>query len=1562
MPPRVPFPTGRPGRDAIDELPTPDLVDSHSRQSTARPTLGPAISHPSGSEGREDVTPMHVRPMRTGGPMNAERRAQLRQERGFPSLPTQQTITIADGIGRAGPEYHFTRRTAPAQEEDDESRDRPLSLDSSFNPPSLHALPSDMSIVPGQPIPGIVPSNSIQSVISTSSAISSRFRLHATPGPPINLAPARSPNQFVTPPAQIGRQRRRRVLPQPATNSSIESYGTDVHSDLQPDGEDTPEWPTPSTDDPSSVVDQTPRSGAESTPDSINANVNANYLTPASASTQSDMVARVFGSGSAWSDASPGPGSHYQPSPLAQIDDMDDVDDEVIDSEIEQQSTRPNDGTTMLSDDPMISPGLNLSPQEETEAGSFSSMDNATSTENVVGTQSNYDQVRDRVRAMNLEGTLEESDKMGLGTQPTQISAPESTNETETRSQSEGPNPWETEQEVLQNEMERLANSPTERERKRKEFEEAMKARDQFSKRQKESDGKDRDSDNDSSDWEAKSPKLKEVVAQELDTETEVPTQAGVRFEPASTYNASAPSDDPGLLARTISIAGPTNSVDPVKSDKSPRRSLSVKFLNRKGKAKAADMDEESPEDPEHELSFGEVLAAGGPPSPVVPIISIDKGKGRLATSKSHSQTKDNDQAELKRGSSFMRRFKSLDKSLRGKSTAETSSKKQQTIGPSHSFMDVDISPTTSMNAQTRSKDGSSKGTSRRWSTFLQPSTSKSGTTPPPITQRPSITDSKLRYRIPGPDDAEKPTKEVPDPFRRAMPGDDLTAEPTAIVVDEEPAQMQSQSPAESQTQPRAKRESMLAPIKKSFSTFTNPLGPSTRRPQIDTTQTKDRSPGDATSPGVGASRMDIRSPVSPLSTQSPDSTRGVFGGRGALAIRAGMGLLDAFAEVSPATRRSNPQSNIAFRNPFVLTTQESPIAEEPASSSLRSYIAARDPFANFAWQSQPSPDSRRDLDVGTRGRTQSGQSTRGSNVITAAQRVALEYTEEQRRRSSPGASVNSSPAWSSRREREASRASSSLLPTESGLSDRLFPTGQRLAGAFALQPRSTGTVEASTAETPDAPIPRAVVCSPTPPPPGRARTGPVPPFRSSSRGRPNVVQIGSLLPEVPTRGDSGSLADHLRLRPSTTSLRRRPRSDPLDFNMADLPPSISPISLSPNVEHFIEKAPLPPTRSAPRRTTSADVTSQQRQPRAQDYPIITHTPAEISLNSPQTVTSGYLAAPASSTSSITTIASRSLSASTSASARQPRNVSFDDTPEVTYFHTPVVPSVRRTGEASAAVQRIRRTYSSIDLDRPAPAPIHQVHSLLLPPYPTMIKAISPHLHFWTPIYRREDERGVGQYRTRTSSKSSSKGKTEATHHWRPYAMVLSQVSKPLELSSSRSRFSLMAPLKPRTLPALTTRSYIHLFSMLATGESPTNSPEKPSSTGLSKYNPIPTFINAIHKPRTKESREALIVAKEAKERATKTDEKGSPRHLLDAYGFEEKERREAGIYTWARAFDPLLDTIGTSAIDTAGPGRPDGEVLWHTDDHTKCLIELKFDDGVRGTEVWIIQIPQSYR
>ena len=245
MPPRVPFPTGRPGRDAIDDLPTPDLVESHSRQSTVRPLLGPALPNALGSDGRNDVPAISTRPMRTAGTMTAERRAQLRQERGFPSLPTQQTITIADGIGRAGPEYHFTRRTAPAEVEDDESRDRPLSLDSSFNPPSLQALPSDMSIVPGQPIPGIVPSNSIQSVISTTSVISSRFRPYATPGPPIILAPPRNSNQFVTPPAQIGRQRRRRVLPQPATNSSMESYGTDVHSDLQPDGQDTPEWPTP---------------------------------------------------------------------------------------------------------------------------------------------------------------------------------------------------------------------------------------------------------------------------------------------------------------------------------------------------------------------------------------------------------------------------------------------------------------------------------------------------------------------------------------------------------------------------------------------------------------------------------------------------------------------------------------------------------------------------------------------------------------------------------------------------------------------------------------------------------------------------------------------------------------------------------------------------------------------------------------------------------------------------------------------------------------------------------------------------------------------------------------------------------------------------------------------------------------------------------------------------------------------------------------------------------------------------------------------------------------------
>ena len=171
-----------------------------------------------------------------------------------------------------------------------------------------------------------------------------------------------------------------------------------------------------------------------------------------------------------------------------------------------------------------------------------------------------------------------------------------------------------------------------------------------------------------------------------------------------------------------------------------------------------------------------------------------------------------------------------------------------------------------------------------------------------------------------------------------------------------------------------------------------------------------------------------------------------------------------------------------------------------------------------------------------------------------------------------------------------------------------------------------------------------------------------------------------------------------------------------------------------------------------------------------------------------------------------------------------------------------------------------------------------------------------------------------------------------------------------------------MSSRKPRVLPALTTRSYIHLFSMMDRDQSPLSSPEQTPPSGLSRFNLLPALMSQLYKSKSHESREALSVAKQAKKKALANDAKGPPRHLLNEYGIEEKERREVGIYTWARSFDPLLDTIATGATDAAGPGKPDGQVLWYPDDHSKCLIELKFDDGDKGTEVWIIQIPPGVR
>ena len=181
------------------------------------------------------------------------------------------------------------------------------------------------------------------------------------------------------------------------------------------------------------MVDHTPRSGAEPSPDSVNAHANPHYLTPASAFTQSDMVARVFGSGSAWSDASPGPGLHYHPSPLAQVDDMeaddtDDIDAEVPNSGTEQHSTGVYERTTVESDGLMTSLGDGHSSREDTEVADGDRLVTyAELPEEAAQLDGVHDEVQEELRAMTLELTLDESNKEDPNTQPAQALAPEYT-------------------------------------------------------------------------------------------------------------------------------------------------------------------------------------------------------------------------------------------------------------------------------------------------------------------------------------------------------------------------------------------------------------------------------------------------------------------------------------------------------------------------------------------------------------------------------------------------------------------------------------------------------------------------------------------------------------------------------------------------------------------------------------------------------------------------------------------------------------------------------------------------------------------------------------------------------------------------------------------------------------------------------------------------------------------------------------------------------------------------------------------------------------------------------
>lgn len=1424
-----------------------------------------------------------------------------RPARGLSSLPTQQMIPISEGMGRIGPEYHFDRRTAPA--DDGVMHDGSISLNN-FNPPPLEALPSDTSI--GQ-IQGIRPSDSAGLDPHSTT-------IHVTPGPLLagtgvggnRLTP--TSERYITPPTQLGRHRPK--VEGPDTLSS----GARTHPDLRPDGQDTPTY----------SLNSTPSTTGKTRTVPLDADANASPLSVAS-------------------EIEPAQGAGESASDDAQEEHESDAENRAQPRPFEAVETRDTMHTIA------------------TESG-WETIDSNEDDENAppaIGGQRTYisdiDIMRRALEAFDLSDKprLVPPRPNGTSSNPPSLAPPATAGNTGLNSvatpQPHAVKKWQETAEAKRGKARFLAQLRLE-------------------------------------DWErSESGKLPNYLRREqgekLDDDTN--RRATWLHPPHPVRQRSVSSDsalpasrsEAALASRRTSFlllddeskrskqSGPLSSAGllPDRKGKEVKRTRSVsseitkkmkqvKQRNHGGWVSPSVNRHSStgkPDKLDTERSIPDPIPTATPPESKNGT-RADKGKRRAIDFASPIA-----EERSTEGGSDGKSPKSFWSRLRSMSVDKIPRPANQVYAqPSvrDSFVDLEPSFNAPLLLQATVRNASSRSLSKRLSLFVSKRSDP----------QPSLNDSSQRYRLPRTPDRDRPLKQVPDPFKRLGPDDNPLASPVTTVVDD----------GHDDSLERKKQDGMLDGLKRTFSTLgTSARSLSVRRSTVPRSRSKiDNLVVQPESVSASASASASATAISTSPTPSaPQSTfRGIKSKAKAEKL---LGHTFDMSQMDPYYTTADPLTGPPGRHPHHNSDQA-----EGSQPSRESSTDPHEIFRDFDWPGPPPRSvsvSRRsshaDIPISRDEDVVEGTDDRGRRISAAqqyvlayARRVSGDYdrsaaTKESSSLAGPDEdglevqdiSPKSTTTSASRRARQTLEAGTGASSTLRLVSKGSAYTKKQSIGHDALD--HAGMDLESTRRDMPGNSDREEVRPPR-------LTHPDLPVRTSSLpGTKSIVRQRDSTPgpAFPAQVDE---ATYLRKPASNRSLRRR-------SNPVNIFPQPRGITSSPSLD-TIGQASTKDGAGAQHewsaRSPSAGGTPPSSFP-ARHQAVFTSSPLSYGPGPGES-----MAAPFGSEVIYgrATPISQEGTAFTTAMPKPPkRAVSFAPSPERYQYPKRAQLNVLPYGPSvvSNTVRNVRRSRSSIELARPLPPPIIASESLL-PAYPAPLRAITPHVKFWAPVFRREDERGVGKYHTRKGR--VGRGNREgASHHWRPYALAMSEVSKPIS-----------QPHSNRLRVTVQTRAYIHLFSLNEKGEDDSVSDNPFDSNGtddpavsdagmLSPTSPstlMPSIIRRIASWSRPKNEETPSVPLTISDPRRPSNAREPTRAMFVEVAHREVERREICPWTWLKIFEADKNQIGTDDIASADESRSGGSrVRWYDDDLKKCLMEFKFEED-NEKEVWILQLPDD--
>lgn len=1424
--------------------------------------------------------------------------------RGLSSLPTQQTMTIADGMGRIGPEYHFERRTSQTDETEEEGS---MLLNESFNPPPLEALPSDISIAQ---IQGIRPSDSINSLTHTRPH-------HATPGPLLNgpaakLTPAST--RYVTPPAKVGRDRNR------VEGSDTLSSGARTHPDLQPDGEETPTYSLNSTPE-ASLDERTPTA-------SIKVGVGRSSVSKQQLVQQLDAASDI----AAAQCASPSPSAAESGLPFQPFHSTETrATTQTINTESGWQTIDSDEEKASLRSQPATSLREDLS-DVQSMCTSLAEIDLGNRPRLVL---SQSDHRRRSIPSAAPVLIHRHSHPVPFSTG---VAAPTKT--------------------AMQLWQDTIARKTAK-----------AKLRAQLGLE----------------DWEESgSGKLPNYIRREQGEELDIGTTRSTTSlrPPLVTTRPSASSDPlvPTWQSANLSIASRRTSfllLDSVSKKEKRARPVSSSGLSIERKGKEVKRTRSVSSEITKKLTQVKQRNHGGWISPSVNRRSIaakpdatggnessqfgarraDKGKGRAVdfSSPIAEEGSPANTVEDKSPKSLWARLRSMsvDKIHLRPPTQVYAQSISREIQPHDSFVDLESSTHIPLLPHAAVRDTNSRSLSQRISRF---------TSIKRVDTQTALAEPTPQYRLPRTPDRGLPVKQVPDPFKRLGPDDDPLASPVTTVIDDGP-------------HPSAldlrKHDGVLDGLKRTFSTLGTTAARSigTRRTTLPRNRSKIDEVGKV-GPAIGTS------------SSPPVNTSPFRGLKSKAKAKKLLGQTFDVSQMDPYYTTTNPLTGPPGRHTL-----------PPAlpSSGRPSNETTSDPheiFRDFDWPGPPPRPSSRvssNRDISTSHLHDADAQADGGRMgrpvsapISAAQKYAQAYARRNSGEHEPTSKSSSSPvdtpiiAASPRKPKNADKTTGPSEPFDpfkgftlsehpisrswGVLSPPIGPEQHSESSVRDLRDEvvnhsksseATPNVEVTGSVAEESAVPVVTTIAATDSRRSSRRTRPHFPVRTSSlSGSVGLVQrdgAGS-----PLQVEADSL--YLRKPASNRSLRRR-------SNPTTIFPKSKTHTCSPSLGAIGQVSPndVSPIYVNPRKGRDQAVFTQSPMSFASS-PVQRHTGPAMRII-PVTLSPGGVG-----------VGNQRddghAHADSAVKSKTPRRgVSFAPSPEKHQAkkspqlhvlpHGPLV--------VSTTVRHVRRTRSSIELARPLPPPI-VTSETLLPAYPAPLRSITPHVKFWTPVFRREDARGVGRYHT--GKGRAGRGNREgATHFWRPYALALSEVSKPIT-----------QPHSDRLRVTVQTKAFIHLFSLNENvGDEPisgdmgsASGTRTPSATTQDVSSPMspPTLMPSILRRIASWSR-LKVEESAASQVSNTTPQSGEPtRAMFVEVAHREVERREICPWTWLKIFEADKHQIGTDDIASVDDARSSGNavgsrVRWYEDDYKKCLMEFKFEEDAEK-EVWILQLHED--